>query len=195
MKKRALMLLVVATLSVVLVGSGVYAYFNDTESNSGNQFAAGTLDLVVNDDSGWATAPFTISNAIPGQSGGDWIKLHNAGTITGHSLTMSITNVVDLPGITTEPELAVESPDVGDLSGVLNVNIWLDANHNDVQDSGEVAIYHGMLSGVSSANTVLGDLPVGADTYVRINWAIDAGVQNQIQGDICTFTIMFVLNQ
>jgi hypothetical protein len=89
----------------------------------------------------------------------------------------------------------VESPDVGDLSGVLNVNIWLDANHNDVQDSGEVAIYHGMLSGVSSANTVLGDLPVGADTYVRINWAIDAGVQNQIQGDICTFTIMFVLNQ
>jgi len=194
-KKKALMLLVVAVATVALMGGGVYAYFNDTESNSGNQFAAGTLDLVVNDDSGWATAPFSISNAVPGQNGGNWIKLHNGGTLAGSSLTMAITNVVNAPGVSTEPELAVENPDIGDLSGVLNVNIWLDANHDNVKDAGEVSIYTGLLSGVSAANSNLGSLPAGADTYVRINWSIDASVGNQIQGDLCTFTIMFVLNQ
>jgi spore coat-associated protein N len=195
MKKKALMLLVVAVISVALVGGGAYAYFNDTESNSGNQFAAGTLDLVVNDDSGWATAPFSISNAVPGQNGGDWIKLHNGGTVAGSSLTIAITNVVDSPGVTTEPELAVQNPDVGSLSSVLNVDIWLDANHNNVKDAGETSIYNGMLNGVGSANANLGALPAGADTYVRINWSIAGTVGNQIQGDICTFTIMFVLNQ
>jgi predicted ribosomally synthesized peptide with SipW-like signal peptide len=69
-------------LSLLLVGflvvTGSRAAFTDTTENTGNAFAAGTVELV--DDDGGVTAMFNVANMAPGDSVTDCILVTYQGS-------------------------------------------------------------------------------------------------------------------
>ncbi len=188
MKRKIVMLAIGAMLAVALLGGGVYAYFSDIETSSGNKVTAGTLDLVLNDD---VAKNFTVSNVKPGDFGADNFKVKNVGTVNGR-LAMTITNITNAPGLTPEPE---PLPDLGELGANMNVAFWIDTNNNKLYDAGsETLLYSGSMNGATLPGTPTA-LNAGAETYVGFAWNIDTSVGNVIQGDIVSFDIVFTLNQ
>ncbi len=81
-----------------LVGASTFAYFNDTETSSGNTFSAGRLDLEFDYDSVWVNGPDTLvinlSDMKPCDDSEVTLSFHNTGSIPG---TLSVTpeNIVD----------------------------------------------------------------------------------------------------
>ena len=84
--KALLISLVAVTLVGGLVGGGLFAYFSDTETSTGNTFNAGILDLQLNDGDpdAWADgADVTWSSAPdwkPGQSVTGVLEMRDGGT-------------------------------------------------------------------------------------------------------------------
>jgi len=79
--KKILASLMTIALMGILIGGGVYAYFSDTEASTGNQFAAGTLDLTVDDENPWTSTKLTVNNMKPGDSGAVDCTLENVGNL------------------------------------------------------------------------------------------------------------------
>lgn len=82
------MLLAVA-VSVMLVGSGTFAYFTDIEQSSSNTFTAGTLDIYLTDN-GHVDGQWFIINGYPNSlpNTGE-LTVHNNGSIIGDHLEFS----------------------------------------------------------------------------------------------------------
>ncbi|GAW91970.1 TasA family protein [Calderihabitans maritimus] len=80
MKRVYLSFLVIALVSA-LVGGATFALFTDEATNSNNTFAAGTIDIELNDNSDDDIVSFTVSNIAPGDSGGTTIKVDNEGSL------------------------------------------------------------------------------------------------------------------
>jgi len=196
--RRILASLMMIALIGALIGGGVYAVFSDTETSSGNQFAAGTLDLTVDDQNPWASVKINVPAMKPGNSGAVTCKLTNAGTIDGATLSVDLTNLVNSAGTTPEPE---PTPDLGELSANMDIVLWVDNGAgggvagNGIQDGTEATLYTGKLNAEAGPYSVTGGLSAGATTYVGISYSIAGSVGNEIQGDSCTFNIVFVLNQ
>src|SRR3989304_7975721 len=86
---RLLMSLMTIALVGALLGGGVYAYFNDTETSTGNVFTSGTLNLALTDADPDATdgetATWVFSALVPGASGGGArLTINNNGTVNGN---------------------------------------------------------------------------------------------------------------
>jgi len=196
--RRILLSIMIIVLVCALIGGAIYAVFSDTETSAGNQFAAGTLDLTVDDQNPWASVKINVSGMKPGDSGAVTIKLTNAGTLAGSSLTVDLQSLSDSPGTNPEPE---GTPDTGDLSANMDIVIWVDNGAgggtagDGVQNGTEATLYTGKLNAEAGPYTVSGGLSAGNTTYVGIRYSIASGVGNQIQGDSCTFSIVFVLTQ
>jgi predicted ribosomally synthesized peptide with SipW-like signal peptide len=91
LKKIVISVFSIAVVSILAVGA-TRAYFSDQANANGNTFAAGTLDLTLNNKNGLSHA-YTITNLMPG----DWnltgqVILKNTGTVNGHAW-LEITNV------------------------------------------------------------------------------------------------------
>jgi predicted ribosomally synthesized peptide with SipW-like signal peptide len=196
--KKILVSLMIIALVCLLIGAGVYAAFSDTETSAGNQFAAGTLDLEVDDENPWASVKIDVDSMEPGDSGAVTCKLVNVGTLAGSSLTVDITGLSDDAGTTPEPE---STPDNGELSANIDIVLWVDNGAgggvagNGIQDGTEVTLYSGKLNAEAGPYTVGSGLGAGATTYVGISYSIAGSVGNVIQDDSCTFDIVFVLTQ
>ncbi len=189
-KKLAIALIAVAIVGVFSSGA-IYAYFNDTETSTGNSFTAGTLDLTLSTAAPSGVA-FTATDMKPGSTGVSTITLTNAGSIDG-TLTGQITSIVNGPGATPEPE---PTPDNGELADAMAITIFVDVNGNGVFDSATDSVkYSGKLSGATTSWD-LGSLAHSATTYLSISYSIDYdAVGNEIMGDTCTFNIGFALIQ
>ncbi|TYS78445.1 TasA family protein [Rossellomorea aquimaris] len=75
-------------MGAALVGGGTFAYFNDTESSTGNTFAAGTIDLKPELT---GSALWNLPNQQPGATFDTGTQtLSNDGTLPG-DLTMDLT--------------------------------------------------------------------------------------------------------
>ena len=103
---RKLLLSILAIFLVIgLVGAGTFAWFQDTETSSGNIFTAGTMDLKIRDWTGtesgtWkdgVTATWTLSGMEPGvsETGIQQIELQNVGSIAADHLEIWCTYTVD----------------------------------------------------------------------------------------------------
>jgi predicted ribosomally synthesized peptide with SipW-like signal peptide len=92
--KKILGLSIAALLVIAMVAGGTFAYFQDTETSTGNSFTAGTLDLKL-DGGDINVVKFTVTNANPGESGHNFWTLHNAGSLQGY-LNLSGISVVDI---------------------------------------------------------------------------------------------------
>jgi predicted ribosomally synthesized peptide with SipW-like signal peptide len=78
-KKKMGAALVSTALGAALVGGGTFALFTDSAQNTGNTFAAGTLEISLNKPDG--TKYFDISNIAPGDSGSATVTVKNDGTL------------------------------------------------------------------------------------------------------------------
>jgi spore coat-associated protein N len=206
-KRKLLVSIVVIGVVGALVGSGVFAYFSDTESSTGNTFTAGTLNLQVG-SADPTTETITVSDTYGGDSGSyDWL-LKNDGSIPG-SLDVTFSSIVDAENGVNEPEEAdpdedgtVAAPGTdGELAEVLSLIIYIDENNDDAYVAlDDTLIYSGFvkpgLAGEQLSDYAMAaDYGSGDDKAVRIEWSIDSGVGNEIQSDSAGFDIEFELLQ
>ena len=121
--KKILGLTIVALLIMGLVGGGTWAYFSDTESSTGNQLTAGTLDLQLG-----ATQILTssISNVAPGDSNAESTTLTNNGSIAAEldiAFDTALTEAGGSGGTQYEDSIA-------HLGGVAMIALYLDAEQD-----------------------------------------------------------------
>jgi len=200
-KKRILMSLMTIALVGALVGGGVYAYFSDTETSTGNTFTAGTLDLNL-DGGNTNVVKFTVSDVKPGDSNGGTWTVANVGNIAGY-LDLESCNVTEAIGVTTDPELADEPTlsDTTQLGNYLMVHIFVDTNNNGSWDSGETDIL-GTNAAPVAINTIAASYGLnislaasGGTNYITLRWSVATATGNRIQGDSVTLNITFELQQ
>ena len=94
---KKILLSALATFLVIgLVATGTFAWFQDTETSSGNTFTAGTFDLKIRDqDETWGdgvTATWTATNMAPGDGWAftvPFVGLTNYGSIVGDHLEIT----------------------------------------------------------------------------------------------------------
>src|SRR3954452_19874164 len=91
-KRKLLITLVLVGVLGSLAAFGTYSAFTATTTNSGNSFAAGTV--AIQDDSGLATALFSVTNQAPGQTTQKCIRIKYTGTLasTVHMYIPSTSN-------------------------------------------------------------------------------------------------------
>lgn len=149
MKKKILFSLMAISLVGALVSGGVYAYFYDTETSTGNVFTAGTLNLDLTDasDDGTEseTATWVFSDIAPGDTGGGGagagLTISNTGSLNGYLdlSSISVTNAENYNATTDEAEAADDADTSdgtggGEMGANLLVQIWLDADNDGVVD-------------------------------------------------------------
>lgn len=183
MKRKFLAAIIGVLFIAALVGAGTFAYFNDTESSTGNSFTAGTLDLAVGGENPNSTPDFTLADLKPGDSGSITYTLNNVGSIDGY-LDIAGVEVVNDGGVATEPE--------GNTTGDLGANITITASF-----AGSTSpFYTGSLDGFANALYNLNEpLAAGGSTTLTIDWNLPGSVGNEIQGDSVTVGMTFQLDQ
>jgi len=197
-------------LVIGLVVAGTWAYFSDTETSSGNTFAAGTLDLKISDDNqGYGdgvTLTWVMDNMIPGvTTATSTISLQNSGSLAGDHVEIAFSHTIDE---TTNPVESDTNPDSspGDLArwveitsimynGVNLMTTLIDANSNGFLDLEDVTLPANAAEG-GPLDNLLAPLPnnVGSIAFA-MSLAFRAEATNDIQGDILTTTVAFTLNQ
>jgi len=207
MKRKVLLSIVIIGVVGALVGSGVFAYFSDTETSTGNTFTAGTLNLKVGSVDP-CTETITVSDTYGGDSGSyDWL-LKNDGSIVG-SLDVTFSNIVNDDNGLNEPELADPNEDDldgagnGELAGAFSVTVYIDENDNNTYDGEptDTLIYQGFVGDLTDPDEQLSDYAMSANygstdnKAVRVEWSIAGSVDNEIQSDIAGFDISFELLQ
>ena len=97
--KKILGLAIAIVLIIGAVAGATWAYFSDTETTSGNVFAAGMLNLKLRDDNetdqDGVTASWYNTNMAPGDSCSGWVDLKNSGTIEANHVEISFANTVN----------------------------------------------------------------------------------------------------
>jgi len=190
--KKILISLMAIALVIGLVGAGTMAYFNDTETSSGNTFTAGTLDLTVDGANDPLPVKFNLTDLAPGSSGTITYTLNNVGNIAGY-LDLQNISVTDTEG--TNPES--ETGDIGE-PGELSANIYVTVT------LGASQLYAGLLSGIVSDYDANVALAAQDTTALTIAWVVDKDnaspplgedVGNDIQGDIATVVLTIELAQ
>jgi predicted ribosomally synthesized peptide with SipW-like signal peptide len=189
-------------VAAIAVG-GTIAYYNDTETSSGNIFTAGTLNLQVgdNDPAGWN---FQVSDIKPGDSGFQEVILQNTGSLDGY-LHITFANLINDEMGCTEPEGQPEGIDItcenpgpnqGELAENLDVLIYLDENSNDAFDLGiDILIYQGKVKGILQGDIFNYLLTKSSSKNFRIEWKLDSSVGNIVQSDKTGYDINFELTQ
>ena len=106
--KGVLISVMCIALVVMLAGAGTLAYFSDTETSTGNTFAAGTLDLKIRDDNeSWGdgvTATWTLDNMLPGDSKYGYVKVDKVGSIDADHLEITCDYIVTEENPQTESD-------------------------------------------------------------------------------------------
>lgn len=223
MKKKILFSLMTIALVGALIGGGIFAYFSDVETSTGNTFTAGTLNLVPSTDGTGPVGKYTVTaggdgingNVVfiklaPGDSGSITWTLNNNGNLDG-TLTMASTVTFEENG-SNEPEAAVGGNNGGgngDFDEYVGVRVKRDATYI-LGDASNYVPFSGLEAALDAESQALA--ASGTLTYV-LEWAIatdvkGAGVDgkfgtgddvqvddNIIQSDKATVDITFTLTQ
>jgi predicted ribosomally synthesized peptide with SipW-like signal peptide len=178
------------------IGWGTYAYFSDTEKSSGNVFTAGTLDLQI-DGGDTNVIKFTVNNFRPGNQPIGTYALKNAGSIDGYLDLFGI-NVTDNENGRTEPEIEAgdTTDDVGELSSLIGLTMFIDQDGNGWYGTGDVYIFNGIMHDIASGYNLNLPIPAGSTKYItiQINWWSTAN-DNLAQSDSVVLDIGFRLDQ
>lgn len=205
--KKILGLSIAALLVIGLVGGGTWAYFSDTETSTGNSFAVGTLDLVVNSENPLSSVLIDGSSVslAPGDSLSQVsIPCLNDGDLTG-DLHVRITSVTPSggtavypsgdPKCSNEPEYYAEGGPgswvaVDDIDTVMT----LDADENG--GSGITGLDGQTISSVEDTWVKVKDDLAGGETFtLDLGATLSDSTTNEYQGDTVTFTLEFALTQ
>ena len=189
--KKMLGLAVAALLVIGMASVSTWAYFSDTETSTGNQLTAGTLDLKTNDVDG-AVQTLYATNMKPGDTiGPSTIQLKNAGSVAGSTLDIAFSyvesdgtpntvnkNANDTAGMM---EVTTLSYDGSSLLGSVS-----DANGNGYKDVYDLA--NADLPGQSGLNA-------SATKNFDIAVQLRSETGNDYQADGITVTMTFILDQ
>ena len=199
MSKILVSLMTVAVVGA-LIGGGIYAYFSDAETSTGNTFIAGTLDLNL-DGGNTNVVKFNVSGVSPGGSGGGTWIVTNVGTMDGY-LDLEAVGFTESTGTTTDPELVDEPTglDAAQLGSYLMAHMFIDANNDGDWDAGETDIF-GTNAAPVAINTIAGNysldlaLATSGTNYVTLRWSVPVTTDNRIQGDSVILGMTFELQQ
>jgi predicted ribosomally synthesized peptide with SipW-like signal peptide len=177
--KAILISLMVIGLVGGMVGGGLFAYFSDTETSTGNTFTAGTIDITVTGGGivkngsqvefkpcEWGYLEYTITNI--GENPADVYK--------------HIISLVGSQGTSSEPEVEAEAG-TPVVPTAANFNFDLKVGTVDKIPAPGVP-----LANVISKWMFLGTIDKGQSiTVVQSFHLLDTGVpQNELQGDVAT---------
>jgi len=203
MKKIFVSLSIIAAVAAIVIGS-TSAFFNDTETSSGNTFTAGTLDLLVDID-GKVYNPLdrpiflasSTSDIKPGDKGEETISLHVQNDACGFvdvNLTSDEDNDCTEPESQAEPNCDPSGP--GELNDKMIWKVWNDEGdtqgwqgpeldpkegNNQFDGAYERILAQGPLtSGIAYA---FGEMPAEKTLYYGVSWELPENVGNEVQSD------------
>ena len=189
--KKILGLAIAFVLLIGMTGIGTWAYFSDTETSTGNQLTAGTLNLTTNDADG-VTQTLLATNMAPGDTvGPETITLKNTGSVAASSLDLAFsyvesdgsTNPVDMTADATAAMLEVTTLNYGGSSLLSSVSDGNSNTYKDIED-----LKNADLSGQSGI-----DASASKDFEIAVQLRTSTG--NDFQADGITVTMTFTLNQ
>lgn len=179
MKLQAVLVsLLTIGLAGSMLGVGTFAYFSDVESSTNNLIQAGTIDLAVNGQNPWNQAGVVIDDLKPCKVQYVEVTVKNVGGNPG-TLYLHFADVITSGGEQTEPEN--QEPADDNIAKVVRVDIdneWI-----------------GYMDNIASEQYFLGILQPGQENTLTLSFHMDENVTNWAQGDTCTFTLEFVLEQ
>ncbi len=184
--------LTIAFMLLISMGSiGTWAYFQDTETSTGNVFAAGTLDLKTNDIDGVTQTLYAI-DLKPGDSVPGSITLRNAGTVASSTLDLAFTygenddipNSVPMSADATAAVIEVTTLNYGiDDLLLLGISDYQPNGYTDIED-----LKNANLAGQTGINP-------SAIKDFSITVQLRAGTSGDFQSDGINITMTFTLNQ
>lgn len=187
-------------LAVVGGIAGTFAYFTATRTAQTNQFTSGTLDLSVTGDNNIVNEPFVIENmgANANISGTKTWTITNTGTLPGR-LLVRLTNLTNLENGCNDQEKATEPScdldNLGELGGVITLNVDLDAQTSVVQSTLATADMLKIGDDWNDTVTPVIMQPNEART-ITMHWATsESQYGNEIQSDSVSFDSVFQLIQ
>ncbi|MDD5402223.1 MAG: TasA family protein [Dehalococcoidales bacterium] len=203
--KKIFGLAISAILVIALAVGGTLAYFNDTETSTGNVFTAGTIDLEVNNENPWTTtlwatsedwkpdqtaavAQITLENV--GTNPMDvWMKITKTGTTTG-----ALNYPVGAAVASSEPEYLAEGGP-GSFSAIDDIDTQI--LYELTVGTTDVITYTDALfiSAIDTYYIWIGNIDAAETLTVDQNFKLDAAAGNEYQGDDITFTIEFFAQQ
>ncbi|GMX58693.1 MAG: hypothetical protein MCSN_3470 [Candidatus Microsyncoccus archaeolyticus] len=213
MNKKILISLLTMGLVVFISIGATIAYFNDTETSSGNIFTAGSIDLKINNNCTYNGQPvqeciwqetdltnqlfFNYNDVKPGDWGENTISLHvhdnPAWVCAKFSNLKSYENQCNNPEIKAS-DITCDNPGEGqgELQNYLNFTVWKDVNCDNIQDSEEQVL-------VDNQPVINGYWPIADKNHgtpitnacIGVKWNIPASTGNIIQGDGLTGDISF----
>jgi spore coat-associated protein N len=183
------------------------AVFSDTETSNDNTFAAGTLNLTVNDHDNTVVEHADISNLYPGWRGYDgngvpsssikW-EVKNIGSLPGN-LTVEFANVHNHDNTCIAPETLAGDTDCGDDQGEIGANLLLSTwksplgSHSGSWASG----FHTFNQYSTQPWNLNGTITLGSGESIFVGLKLDlpSTVGNLIQTDSLLFDVVFKLEQ
>lgn len=197
MRKILLSLITIVVVSAAVV-TGTQALFSDTETSTGNTFAAGTLDLTVDSTTnGSNTVKFTVANMQPTDTQTGIYTLNNTGSLAGY-LDLESISVTNNENTRLEPEIQAGdlTDDAGELQDLVDLKVFIDTNGNGALDGAEAYIYNGKAGSIAGSYGLNQQINAGATTYLTViaDWPNQA-TDNQAMGDDMTLGMTFELAQ
>jgi predicted ribosomally synthesized peptide with SipW-like signal peptide len=196
MNKKILASVLVIGMLALAIGWGTYAYFSDTEKSSGNVFTAGSLDLKL-DGGDVNVVKFNVANMRPGNQPKGTFNLTNAGSITGYLDLVNI-NVTDFENVRIEPEIEAgdTSDDVGELSSVVNLRLFVDYGKDGWISAGDKVFFDGKVNTLPSSFDLNETINAGESLHIvaLFDWWSTA-IDDQAQTDSFVLDIGFKLSQ
>ena len=145
--KQMLASILVVGIGISGLGYGTYAYFEDTDSASGNTIQAGTIDIKIN-GSDTQSGMFSLTNAQPTDTVAQNFSVSNAGTTAADHLQLGLAFAENDAGEPADPDLANNLTASGTAAQIEvtefhyiqpNGNTWdIDANVTDANGNGIV---------------------------------------------------------
>lgn len=198
MTKKILMCVMVLAISITMVVGATTAYFSDKETNNGNTFTAGTLDLLINGENDNLVL-YNVEKMVPDNEGYKSYTLKNTGNVDGYLNITKITVTEKENGL-TEPEWEAgdRTPNEGELGRFLRLFLYIDndSEQNNGYSIGDEIIYDGRLNVIEPSYTFNRLIKAGEEIVIRCNVGFyEHADVNMAQSDQLTFGIEYALSQ
>ncbi|WP_136689928.1 TasA family protein [Halorhabdus amylolytica] len=202
-RRRVLGGLITVGAASAAAGAGTFALFSDTETSSGNEVTAGTLDLQIDPDDS-ATTSLSVGDVKPTDGGAIVLELTNAGSIDANVAGVTVESITESDGTADE---FTDTDTSGDLADNLEIEAFVlnsepsegeGISDSEINSGGTTVISDGTTlssaGGTSNSPSSPVSLNPSETKYLVVNYHVP-DVGNVIQGDTVTFDLTAEIEQ